>query len=86
MTAIFQRTDHPTSYSKPAGSSEVYKVTEEGARGDWLPSKVTSFVFLGLKTGCNGVRTHLSSISSSSIVMGWGGIFFSFVRNWKLKL
>lgn len=49
MTTIFQKTDHLTSSSKPAGSSEVYKVTEEGARGDWLLSKVADFVFLGLK-------------------------------------
>lgn len=51
MTTIFQRTDHLTSSSKPAGSSEVYKVTEEGARGDWLLSKVADYVFLGLKKG-----------------------------------
>lgn len=51
MTTIFQRTDPLTSSSKPAGSSEVYKVTEEGARGDWLLSKLADSVFLGLKKG-----------------------------------
>lgn len=43
--AVFQRIDHLTSSSKPAGSSEVYKVTKEGAPGDWLLSKVADFVF-----------------------------------------
>lgn len=49
MTTIYQRTDHLTHSSEPADSSEVCKVTKEGVPGDWLPSKVTNFVFLGLK-------------------------------------
>lgn len=46
---VFQRTDHLTSSSEPAGPSEVCQVTKEGARGGWLLSKVADFVCVGLK-------------------------------------
>ena len=45
MTTIFQRTDHLTSSSKPAGSSEIYEVTEEGARGDLAAFQSGRFCF-----------------------------------------
>lgn len=48
---IFQSTHSVASSSKPADSSVVCKVTKEGAQRDWLPSKVTDFVFLELKKG-----------------------------------
>lgn len=55
MTAIYQRTGHLTRSSESADSFEVCKVTKEGVPGDWLPSKVTNFVFLGLKKGSAGL-------------------------------
>lgn len=72
---VFQRTDYLASSSKPAGSS-VCKVTKEGARRGWLPSRVTNFVFLELKKGNTRLGTQLKSISSALGVIKGKKSFF----------